>query len=157
VTACSGRRGKPATPTWPASARRLVLVLDQEPGRLDATARAVPAVVPGARILVLDAASRAVSMGTHEAGANPPPDVVLVRAEPGGWAMASVLAAHHPSRLGRPVDAFLVAEGPLEKFSVLITDFPGLRLLPPNAEVAAVVAGLVQSNVAGLGERAVRP
>jgi len=42
---------------------------------------------------------------------------------------ASVLAAHHPPRLGRPVDALLIAEGPLEKLPVLITDFTGLRLL----------------------------
>jgi hypothetical protein len=132
-------------------ARRLVLVLDQDQARLDATASAVLAVAPGARILVLDAASRAAERVTQPTGADPVPDVILVLAEPGGWATASVLAAHHPPRLGRPVDAFLVAEGPLEKFSVLITDFPGLRLLPPDAEVAEVVAGLVRGNVAEIG------
>jgi hypothetical protein len=34
----------------------------------------------------------------------------------------------------------------LEKFPVLITDFPGLRLLPPDAEVAALVAGLIRGD-----------
>jgi len=130
------------------TARRLVLVLDQDQARLDATASAVLAAAPGTRILVLDAASRPVPIVTQPTDADPPPDVILVRAEPGSWAAASVLAAHHPPRLGRPVDAFLVAEGPLEKFPVLITDFPGLRLLSPGTEVAAVVAGLVQGNAA---------
>ena len=57
-----------------------------------------------------------------------------------------MLAAHRPPCPDRPADAFLVAEGPLEKFPVLITDFPGLRLLPPNAEVAVVVAGLIRGD-----------
>ena len=64
----------------------------------------------------------------------------------GGIGAGRVLAAHRPPCLDRPVDAFLVAEGPLEKFPVLITDFPGLRLLPPDAEVAAVVADLVRGD-----------
>jgi hypothetical protein len=143
MTPSPGVPGEQAVSAWPASARRLVLVLDRDLARLDATASAILAVVPGARILVLDATARAVPTGTLEAGTDPPPDVVLVRAEPEGWATAAVLAAHHPPRLGRPVDALLVAEGPLEKFPVLITDFPGLRILPPGAEVAAMVAGLV--------------
>ena len=57
-----------------------------------------------------------------------------------------MLAAHRPPCLDRPADAFLVAEGPLEKLPVLITDCPGLRLLPPDAEVAAVVAGLIRGD-----------
>jgi hypothetical protein len=36
----------------------------------------------------------------------------------------------------------------LEKFPVLITDFPGLRLPSPGTEVAAVAAGLVAGNAA---------
>jgi len=141
VTACPFMPGGPVTPAWPASPRPLVLVLDGDPDRLDATASAVLAAVPGARVRVLDATA-----GTAGEGDEPPPDavLVLVRAEPAGWATASVLAAHHPPRLGRPVDALLVAEGPLERFSVLITDFPGLRLLRPGDEVAGVVAGLVR-------------
>jgi len=57
-----------------------------------------------------------------------------------------VLAAHRSPRLDRPADAFLVTEGPLEKFPVLITDFPGLRLLPPDAAVVAVTAGLIRGD-----------
>jgi hypothetical protein len=123
-----------------------VLVLDQEPARLDSTARAIRKLVPGARVLVLDAATRAAPTAARGADGDPPPDVILVRAYPGGWAAASVLAAHRPPCPDRPADAFLVAEGPLEKFPVLITDFPGLRLLPPNAEVAVVVAGLIRGD-----------
>ena len=133
------------------SPRRLVLVLDGEPARVYATAKVVRETVPDARILVLDAAKDTAACVAlrerYDAGDDPAPDVILVRADPGGWAAASVLAAHCPPRSGRPVDAFLVAEGPLEMFSVLITDFPGLRLLPLSAEVASVVARLVQDNV----------
>jgi hypothetical protein len=136
VTTCAP---VPADPGW------LVLVLDRDPDRLDAIASAVRAVVPGARIALLDAVGRALPAGTLEEGDGPPPDLdlVLVLVEPGGWATASVLAAHQSPRLGRPVDGFLIAEGPLERFSVLITDFPGLRLLPPGDEVAGVLAGVV--------------
>ena len=146
MTACSRVPGEPAATDRPASARRLVLVLDQEPARLDSTARAIRKLVPGARVLVLDAATRAAPTAARGADGDPPPDVILIRAYPGGWAAASALAAHRPPCLDRPVDAFLVAEGPLEKFPVLITDFPGLRLLPPNAEVAVVVAGLIRGD-----------
>jgi hypothetical protein len=134
TTGCSG------------SARRLVLVLDQEPARLEATARDVQKLVPDARVLVLDATTRGSPRGVRDADTDPPPDVLLVAAYPGGWAAASVLAAHRPPYLGRPVDAFLVAEGPLENFPVLITDFPGLRLLPPDVDTATVVAGLIHGD-----------
>jgi hypothetical protein len=144
----------PAEPAMTARStppRRLVLVLDDQPARVHATAKAVRETAPEVRMLVLDTAEDTAACAAlverRDAGDGPAPDVILVRADPGGWAAASVLAAHHPPRSGRPVDAFLVAEGPLEMFSVLITDFPGLRLLPPGAEVAAVVAGLVQGNV----------
>jgi hypothetical protein len=135
----------------PTAPRRLVLVLDNEPARVHATATVVRETAPEVRVLVLDTARDTAACAAlgERPGNGPAPDVILVRADPGGWAAASVLAAHHPQRSGRPVDAFLVAEGPLEMFSVLITDFPGLRLLPPGAEVAAVVAGLVQGNVEG--------
>jgi len=136
----------------PVPVRRPVLVLDQEPDRLDATAKVAATAAPDARILLLHGAkppvTSAVPMEAHAADTDKSPDVILVWAEPGSWAAASVLAAHHPPRLGRPVDAFLVAEGPLEKYPVLITDSPGLRLLPPGSEVAAVVAGLVRGNAA---------
>ena len=151
MTACSRVPGEPAATDRPASARRLVLVLDQEPARLDSTARAIRKLVPGARVLVLDAATRAAPTAARGADGDPPPDVILIRAYPGGWAAASALAAHRPPCLDRPVDAFLVAEGPLEKFPVLITDFPGLRLLPPDAEVAAVVAGLIRGDCGEAG------
>jgi hypothetical protein len=121
-----------------------VLVLDQEPVRLDATARAVRKLVPDARILVLDVPALLFPATAAEADAEPP-DVILVRADPSGWSAASVLAAYRPARLGRPVDGLLVAEGPLEKYSVLITDFPGLRLIPPDTEMAAMIAGLLRA------------
>jgi hypothetical protein len=142
--------GEPAMTARSTSPRRLVLVLDDESARVYATAKVIREMVPDARMLVLDAAQDTVACVAlrerYDVGDDPRPDVILVRADPGGWAAASVLAAHRLPRSGRPVDAFLVAEGPLEKFSVLITDFPGLRLLPPGAEVAAVIAGLVQGN-----------
>jgi hypothetical protein len=144
MTACQYTRGKPGATARPGAAHRLVLVLHQEPGHLDATARAVRELVPDARILILDVPAPLVPAAAAAADAEPP-DVILVWADPGGWAAASVLAAYRPARLGPPVDGLLIAEGPLEKYPVLITDFPGLRLLPPDAEVAAVIAGLLRA------------
>lgn len=143
----SRRPGEQDTAATPAAVRRLVLVLDPDPDRLHAAARAVRTA--GARVRVLDSvAGDAASPVEHPCDDvehlcdDADPDVILVRADPGSWTAAAALAAHHP-RLGRPVDAFLVSEGPLERFSTLITDFPGLRLLLPGAEVGSLVAGLV--------------
>jgi len=118
-----------------------VLILDQRQDRLDVTARAIAATVPGARMLMASAVKDIRPI------ARLLPDVLLVRTGPDGWAAASALAACRPPLLERTVQAFLVAEGPLDKFSVMITDFPGLRLLPPRAGLAAVVAGLVRDAV----------
>ena len=124
-----------------ADSRRLVLILDEHQDRLDAAAKAIAETAPHARMLLASAVK------DSSAADGPPPDVILVRTDPDGWAAASVLAAHRPPLPGRPVDAFLVAEGPLDKFSVLVTDFPGLRLLPPRAGLAAVLAGLVRAAI----------
>jgi hypothetical protein len=146
---CPGEQDTAATP---AAVRRLVLVLDPDPDRLHAAARAVRTA--GARVRVLDSVAGDSVAGDAASPVEHPrddaehpcddadPDVILVRADPGSWTAAAAFAAHHP-RLGRPVDAFLVSEGPLERFSTLITDFPGLRLLLPGAEVGSLVAGLV--------------
>jgi hypothetical protein len=131
VTACSYLPAATATSAGSAqSAPRLILVVDQEEDRLEVTAGALRTLAPGARV------QRQGETATSA-------DVILAHASPGIWSVAAVLAAHSPARRGRPVDAFLVADGPLEKFSVQITDFPGLRLLPPDAEVAAEVAALI--------------
>jgi hypothetical protein len=133
----------PAAPLEPSG--RLVLVLDRAADRLSAAAAALRAQLPHATVLVLDSVTDLVSRAADwPGGQGRAPDVVLVRADPDGWSAASVLAAHRPPRFGRPVDALLVAEGPLEKYSTLITDFPGLRLLPPGTELAPVVAALVR-------------
>jgi hypothetical protein len=138
VAACLRVPAQPVPTARPVQSRRLVLIRDQRQDRRAATARAIAAALPGARLLLASAVKDITENGT------PPPDVILVRADPGGWAAASVLAAYRPPRPGRAVDAFLVTEGPLDKFSVLITDFPGLRLLPPRAGLAAETAGLVR-------------
>ena len=136
----SRRPGEQDTAATPAAVRRLVLVLDPDPDRLHAAARAVRTA--GARVRVLDSVAGDAASPVEHLCDDADPDVILVRADPGSWTAAAALAAHHP-RLGRPVDAFLVSEGPLERFSTLITDFPGLRLLLPGAEVGSLVAGLV--------------
>jgi hypothetical protein len=129
---------------------RLVLVLDDELARVHATAEAVRAKVPGVRTLVLDAerGDAAYAVLPDKAGRedSPPPDVVLVRASPASWAAASVLAVHRHPRLRRQVDAFLIAEGPLDMLPVLITDYPGLRVLPPGTDVAKAVAEQLLGN-----------
>jgi hypothetical protein len=144
VTVSPGELGKPASVSPAISTRRLVLILDRAADRLAAAAASVRAQLPHATVLLLDSATDLIS---RAAGPGPMPDVVLVRADPDGWSAASVLAAHRSPRLGRPVNALLVAEGPLEKYSTLITDFPGLRLLPPGTDLAPVVAALVERAV----------
>jgi hypothetical protein len=142
VTACLPVPARPALTARSARSRRLVLILDQRQDRLAATARAIAAAVPDARMV------RASSVRDITETARPLPDVILVRTHPDGWAAASVLAAYRPLLLpGRTVDAFLVAEGPLDMFSAAITDSPGLRLLPPRAGLAAFLAGLVRDAV----------
>ena len=141
--------GPPVSPSQPVSPGRLVLVLDRAADRLAAAAAAVRAQLPHATVLVLDSVTDLATRAAGWPGApGRVPDVVLVRADPDGWSAASVLAAHRPPRFGRPVDALLVAEGPLEKYSTLITDFPGLRLLPPGTDLAPVVAALVRGTAA---------
>jgi hypothetical protein len=61
----------------------------------------------------------------------------------------TVLAALRPPHHTGPVDALVVTEGPLERLPVLVTDFPGLRLLPPDSHVASTVAALVTAGDAG--------
>lgn len=141
MTACLQLPAGPAVTDRRPQSRRLVLILDQRQDRLHATAGAIAITVPDAVLFIADA----VKDLTEAAG--PPADAILVRADPDGWAAASVLAAHRPPGPGRTVDAYLVAEGPLDKFSVLITDFPGLRLLPPRAGLAAFLAGKVRDAI----------
>jgi hypothetical protein len=137
VPACLQLSAEAAVTDRRARSRRLVLILDQRQDRLDAAARTITETVPDAVLLV----AGAVKDLTAAAGA--PANAILVRADPDGWAAASVLAAYRQPAPGWTVDAYLVAEGPLVKFSVLITDFPGLRLLPPQAGLAAFLAAKV--------------
>jgi hypothetical protein len=143
VTACQDLSGEQSAAAQDPP-RRLVLVIDEEAHRLQAMSAAVSRLVPGARILVLDVTARLV-LRTEADGDGQAPDVILVWADPDGWAAASVLSAFRPERLLRPVEALLVAEGPLERHPVLVTDFPGLRLVPPDADVATVIARLLRA------------
>jgi hypothetical protein len=139
MTAC---HQLPPQPAQAVAARRLVLVIHTEPARLGEMSAEVSRLAPDA--VVLDVTDRTAPMATA-GGDGKQPDVILVGADPDGWAAASVLAACRPERLGRPVDALLIAEGPLERFPVLVTDFPGLRLLPPDAEVPTAIARLLRA------------
>jgi hypothetical protein len=141
MPACLRLPARPEMTDPSAKSRRLVIILDERQDRLVGIATTIAAIVPAARVLLAGAVKDITE------AADPPPDVILVRTDPDGWAAASVLAAHRPPRPGRTVDAFLVAEGPLDKFSVLVTDFPRLRLLPPRPGLAALVAGLVRDAV----------
>lgn len=141
MTERAGVPAEPAPTATSARSRRLVLILDQCQDRLDVMARAITEAVPDARVLIASNV-KDISQAT-----GPLPDVILVQTDPDGWAAASVLTAYRQPLHGRTVDAFLVTEGPLDKFSVLITDFPGLRLLTPRTGLAAVAAGLVRDAV----------
>jgi hypothetical protein len=146
--ACQYVQSQPTATTRPDPSRRLVLVLDQDLDRLDAAARAIKALAPDARVSLVDTIA-APAPGVVADGGREAPDAILVRADPGSWTAASMLAAYGPVRLGRPVDGVLVAEGPLENYPVVITDFPGLRLLRPDDQASVVIAELVHRSLVG--------
>jgi hypothetical protein len=130
-----------------------MLVIDEDPTRIESVALAVHATAPDAKILVFDATANdtvtaaiaAVTDATRDPGAT----VVIIRADPASWTTVTVLAALRPPHHTGPVDALVVTEGPLERLPVLVTDFPGLRLLPPDSQVASTVAALVTAGDAG--------
>jgi hypothetical protein len=126
---------------------RLLLVIDADPTRIESVARAVRTTAPDATVLVFDTT-------THDAlpallainDATPGTTAVLIRADPAGWTTAVILTALR--RTDRPghVDANVIAEGPQERLPVLITDFHGLRLLPPHNDTVATIVTILMAN-----------
>lgn len=122
-----------------------LLVIDNDPRRIMSVAAAIQAESPQLRVLMLDSDGKvapAAALHQHylHCGAALP-NVVLVHANPRSWTAAAVLAAHRAARKVRFAEAIVVAEGPIETLPVLITDFPGLQMISPAANVPAAVLG----------------
>ena len=130
--------------------RRLVLVIDEDANRIESIARALRAT-PDTAVLVHEMAENdavatllainAAADGSGTGGAGP--TVVIIQASPMGWTAAAVLASLRPPHHHGVVDAVVITEGPLERLPVLITDFPGLRLLSPHGRTPAEIADLL--------------
>jgi hypothetical protein len=126
---------------------RLLLVVDEDPTRIESVAIAVRATAPDATVLVFDTMTHdglPVLAAVNDAAGEPGTTVVLIRTSPAGWTTAAVLAALRSPHHHGQVDAIVVAEGPPERLPVLITDFHGLRVLPPHGDTPKTIAELVR-------------
>jgi hypothetical protein len=122
--------------TQPEQVNRLMLVVGEDPARIESVALAVRATSPDADVLVFDTTTHGAVpalMAVSNAGSEPGTTVMIIRASPASWTTAAILAALRPPHHRSHVDAILIAEGPPERLPVLITDFHGLRLLPPHS------------------------
>jgi hypothetical protein len=128
-------------------ANQLLLVVDEDPTRIESVAIAVRATAPDATVLVFDTLTHdglPVLAAVNDVASEPGTTVVLIRTSPASWTTASVLAALRPPHHHGQVDAVVIAEGPPERLPVLITDFHGLRVLPPRGDTPKTIAELVR-------------
>lgn len=133
-------------------ANRLTLVIDEDPAQIESIAIAARATAPDTTVLVLDATTSdgvEAILAVNDACREPGGAVVIIRANPVSWTTMAVLAALRPPHHHGEVDAIVITEGPLERLPVLVTDFPGLRLFPPDSDAPATVAALIMANNAG--------
>ena len=129
----------------------LVLVIDEDPNRIASIALALRARTPEVEVIVHDTAEQdavpallAINNAASSAGAGR--TMVIIRASPAGWATAAILATLRPPHYRGAVDAIVITEGPPELLPVLITDFPGLRLLSPHSNTSAEIADLLTAH-----------
>jgi hypothetical protein len=137
--------------TRPDRTSGLVLVIDEDPNRIESIALALRSASPDVDVLVHDGAEKdavpallainAAASNSVTAGAGR--TVVIIRASPAGWTTAAILATLRPPHYRGAVDAIVITEGPPELLPVLITDFPGLRLLSPHDNTSAEIADLL--------------
>jgi len=126
-----------------AEMNRLMLVIAEDPTRIESMAIALRAA--GELVVtVVDAQEGRTVLSLlrelFEGGRGP--DVAMVRSSPVGWTTAALLATLRSPRYLDHVDVVLVVEGKLEMLPVVISDFPGVRLLSPDGDISAALAGL---------------
>ncbi|MEV5848638.1 hypothetical protein AB0M32_42405 [Streptomyces sp. NPDC051985] len=127
--------------------RQLAVVIDPDAARLAALESAFGAV-PGTEVFFVDAPEgRAVisSVGRiidHPGSA--PRAVILVRAQPGSWATAAMLAALRRHGEHASIVVVITAEGGPETLPVLIADFPAIRMVSPDDDPREVVAAVTE-------------
>jgi hypothetical protein len=132
-----------------ATQNRLLLVIDADPTRIDSVARAARTTAPDAEVLVFDTTTHdalPALLAINDAACEPGTTVVLIRADPAGWTTAAIFAALRRADRHTQVDAIVIAEGPQERLPVLITDFHGLRLLPPRDDTVTTIVAILAAN-----------
>jgi hypothetical protein len=132
-----------------ATQNRLLLVIDADPTRIESVARAAHTTAPDATVLVFDTTTHDAQpalLAVNDAAREPGTTVVLIRADPASWTTAAILAALRRADRHGHVDAIVIAEGPQERLPVLITDFHGLRLLPPRDDTVTTIVAILAAN-----------
>ncbi|MDT2003931.1 hypothetical protein FXW78_02225 [Rhodococcus opacus] len=129
----------------------VALVIDDDRDRLESMKRMISAGAPENKVFLVDASEgRALITSIDEILSlyrGPGLVVVFLRADPAGWTTAAVLAGmRHQTRFER-VDVVVMAAGTPDTLPVQITDFPGLRMVPPGSHSCGVVAGFLEARM----------
>jgi CheY-like chemotaxis protein len=122
---------------------RLLLVIEEDPTRIESMAVALRGA-GDLVVTVVDAQDgrTVLSLLQKLFDDGRVPDVAMVRSSPVGWTTAALLALLRSTRYLARVDVVLVVEGKREMLPVIISDFPGVRLVPPDGDISALLAEL---------------
>ncbi|ABG92593.1 hypothetical protein RHA1_ro00758 [Rhodococcus jostii RHA1] len=129
----------------------LALVIDEDRDRLKSMKRTFSSGAPENTVFLVDASEgRALITSVDEILSlhrGPGKVVVFLRADPASWTTAAVLAGiRHHARFER-VDVVVVAAGTPDTLPVQITDFPGLRMVPPGRHSCDLVVRFLEAHL----------
>ncbi|MFD9666993.1 hypothetical protein ACFWAY_36215 [Rhodococcus sp. NPDC059968] len=129
----------------------VALVIDEDRDRLKSMKRTFSAGAPENKVFLVDASEgRAIITSVDEILSlhrGPGKVVVFLRADPAGWTTAAVLAGmRHHTRFER-TDVVVMAAGTPDTLPVQITDFPGLRMVPPGSHSCGLVVRFLEARL----------
>ncbi|TQC43086.1 hypothetical protein EEB14_45110 [Rhodococcus sp. WS4] len=131
--------------------RHLALVIDEDRGRLESMKRTFSAGAPENKVYLVDASEgRALITSIDEIlllYRGPGMVVVFIRADPASWTTAAVLVGMRHQTSFERVDVVVMAAGTPDTLPVQITDFPGLRMVPPGSHSRGMVAKLLEARL----------
>ena len=126
----------------------LALVIDEDRDRLESMKRTFSVGTPENKVFLVDASEgRAIITSIDEILSlyrGPGMVVVFLRADPASWTTAAVLAGIRHQTSFERVDVVVMAAGTPDTLPVQITDFPGLRMLPPGSHSCGLVARFLE-------------
>lgn len=129
----------------------LALVIDEDQDRLKSMKHTFSACAPENKVFLVDASEgRAIIASIDEILSlyrGPGMVVVLLRADPASWTTAAVLAGMRHQTSFERVDVVVMAAGTPDTLPVRITDFPGLRMVPPGSHSCGVVARFLEARL----------